>query len=137
MSKVFNIKGSRLNKFTGGGQEKAEETRKNIQITPALHQMIRDVIIEEETNLKGFVATAIDNYIEEVAGIGEGPVYTKSDAGIVNTTIFLPKELVKVIKRVSRHIKITENELIVRCLVKSLGMMMEKYPHIITGAIKM
>lgn len=135
MSKAFNIKGSRFNKFMGGNKGNNDEIRKNILITPALHQMIRDVVIEEETSLKGFASDAIDKHIEKVAGMGSKPCFEKTDAGTVATTVFLPRDLAKEIKRTANHAKISENELMVRCLVAGLKTMKNKYPEIIIDTI--
>ena len=135
MSKTINLRDSKNNKFTRGNPAKGKETRKNIHIAPSLHQMIRDVIIEEETNMKGFASDAIDRHIEEVADMGDKPCFVNADGKIVNTTIFLPRELAKEIKRISNHSKISENELMVRCLMAGLKTMKDKYPEIIIDII--
>lgn len=135
MSKTINLRDSKNNKFTRGNPAKGKETRKNIHIAPSLHQMIRDVIIEEETNMKGFASDAIDRHIEEVADMGDKPCFVNADGKNVNTTIFLPRELAKEIKRISNHSKISENELMVRCLMAGLKTMKDKYPEIIIDII--
>ena len=135
MSKSINLKDSKNNKFTRGEPAKGKETRKNIHIAPSLHQMIRDVIIEEETSMKGFASVAIDRHIDEVADMGDKPCFENADGKTVNTTIFLPRELAKEIKRISSHSKISENELMVRCLVAGLRKLKNKYPEYINEAI--
>ena len=135
MGKSINLRDSKNNKFTGGNPAKGKETRKNILIAPSLHQMIRDVIIEEETNMKGFASSAIDKHIDEVADMGDKPCFENADGKTVNTTIFLPRELAKEIKRISSHSKISENELMVRCLVAGLRKLKNKYPEYINEAI--
>lgn len=135
MSKTINLRDSKNNKFTRGNPAKGKETRKNIYIAPSLHQMIRDVIIEEETNMKGFASDAIDRHIEEVADMGDKPCFVNADGKTVNTTIFLPRELAKEIKRISNHSKISENELMVRCLVAGLRTLKDKYPEYINETI--
>lgn len=134
MSKSINLRDSKNNKFTRGEPAKGKETRKNILIAPSLHQMIRDVIIEEETSMKGFASVAIDRHIDEVADMGDKPCFEKTEK-TVNTTIFLPRELAKEIKRISSHSKISENELMVRCLVAGLRKLKDKYPKYIQEAI--
>ena len=134
MGKSINLRDSKNNKFTGGNPAKGKETRKNILIAPSLHQVIRDVIIEEETNMKGFASDAIDRYIEEVADMVDMPYFDKTEK-TVNTTIFLPRELAKEIKRISSHSKISENELMLRCLVAGLRTLKTKYPEYINEAI--
>lgn len=134
MGKSINLRDSKNNKFTGGNPAKGKETRKNILIAPSLHQVIRDVIIEEETNMKGFASDAIDRHIEEVADMVDMPYFDKTEK-TVNTTIFLPRELAKEIKRISSHSKISENELMVRCLVTGLRKLKNKYPEYINEAI--
>ena len=135
MSKSINLKDSKNNKFTRGNPAKGKETRKNILIAPSLHQMIRDVIIEEETSMKGFASVAIDRHIDEVADMGDKPYFENAVGKTVNTTIFLPRELAKEIKRISSHSKISENELMVRCLVAGLRKLKNKYPEYINEAI--
>lgn len=135
MSKTINIKGAKFNKFTGRNQAKNEETRKNILLAPSLYQMIRDVIIEEETSMKGFASVAIDRYIDDVADMGDKPCFKNEGGKTVNTTIFLPRELAKEIKRTASHAKISENELMVRCLVAGLRKLKDKYPEYINEAI--
>ena len=134
MGKSINLRDSKNNKFTGGNPAKGKETRKNILIAPSLHQVIRDVIIEEETNMKGFASDAIDRHIEEVADMVDMPYFDKTEK-TVNTTIFLPRELAKEIKRISSHSKISENELMLRCLVAGLRKLKTKYPEYINEAI--
>ena len=134
MGKSINLRDSKNNKFTGGNPAKGKETRKNILIAPSLHQVIRDVIIEEETNMKGFASDAIDRHIEEVADMVDMPYFDKTEK-TVNTTIFLPRELAKEIKRKSSHSKISENELMLRCLVAGLRKLKTKYPEYINEAI--
>ena len=134
MGKSINLRDSKNNKFTGGDPAKGKETRKNILIAPSLHQVIRDVIIEEETNMKSFASDAIDRHIEEVADMVDMPYFDKTEK-TVNTTIFLPRELAKEIKRISSHSKISENELMVRCLVTGLRKLKNKYPEYINEAI--
>lgn len=135
MSKSINLKDSKKNKFTRGNPAKGKETRKNILIAPSLHQIIRDVIIEEETSMKGFASVAIDRHIDEVADMGDKPCFYNEDGKTVNTTIFLPRELAKEIKRTASHAKISENELMVRCLVAGLRTLKDKYPEYINEAI--
>ena len=79
MSKSINLKDSKNNKFTRGEPAKGKETRKNIHIAPSLHQMIRDVIIEEETSMKGFASVAIDRHIDKVADMGDKPCFENAD----------------------------------------------------------
>ena len=95
MSKSINLRDSKNNKFTGGNPSKDKETRKNILIESSLHQVIRDVVIEEETSMKGFVSDAIDKHIEEVAGMGGLSSREKAEVKTVATTVFLPRELAK------------------------------------------
>lgn len=135
MGKSINLRDSKNNKFTGGNPAKGRETRKNILIDPALHQMIWDVIIEEETTMKGFASDAIDKHIEEVAEMGDRPYLKNSDTITVTTTVFLPRELAKDVKRTASRAKISENELMVRCLVARLMTMKDKYPEIIKETI--
>ena len=135
MSKIINTKGAKDNKFTGGNPAKDKETRKNILIESSLHQVIRDVVIEEETSMKGFVSDAIDKHIEEVAGMGGLSSREKAEVRTVATTVFLPRELAKEVKRTASHAKISENELMVRCLMAGLKTMKDKYPEIIIDVI--
>lgn len=135
MGKSINLRDSKNTKFTGGNPVKDKEARKNILIAPSLHQMIRDVIIEEETSMKGFASVAIDRYIDDVADMGDKPCFKNEGGKTVNTTIFLPRELAKEIKRTASHAKISENELMVRCLVAGLRKLKDKYPEYINEAI--
>ena len=77
MGRTIKLRNSKNNKFTRKNQEKGKETRKNILIDPSLYQVIQDVIIEEEMNMKGFVSDAIDKHIEEVADMGDRPISRK------------------------------------------------------------
>jgi hypothetical protein len=135
MGKTINLRDSKNNKFTRGNPAKGKETRKNILIAPSLHQMIRDVIIEEETSMKGFASVAIDRHIDEVADMGDKPCFENAEGKTVNTTVFLPRELAKEVKRTASHAKISENELMVRCLMAGLKTMKDKYPEIIIDII--
>ena len=135
MSKSINLRDSKNNKFMGGNPSKDKETRKNILIESSLHQVIRDVVIEEETSMKGFVSDAIDKHIEEVAGMGGLSSREKAEVKTVATTVFLPRELAKEVKRTASHAKISENELMVRCLMAGLKTMKDKYPEIIIDII--
>jgi hypothetical protein len=67
MGRPIKIKNSRNTKFTEESEEKEKVTRMNIVIASSLHHMIREVIIEEETGMKGFVTEAINKFIEDVA----------------------------------------------------------------------
>jgi hypothetical protein len=135
MGRSIKLRNSKNNKFTRKNQEKGRETRKNILIDPSLYQVIRDVIIEEETNMKGFASDAIDKHIEEVADMGGKPYFEKTEEKNVATTVYLPSELAKEVKRTACHAKISENELMVRCLVAGLKTMKDKYPKIIIDII--
>lgn len=134
MGKSINLRDSKNTKFTGGNPVKDKGARKNILIALSLHQMIRDVIIEEETSMKGFASDAINRHIEEVADMGDMPCFERTEK-TVNTTIFLPRELAKEIKRTAIHAGISENELMVRCLVAGLRTLKDKYPEYINEAI--
>ena len=85
--------------------------------------------------MKGFASVAIDRHIDKVADMGDKPCFENADGKTVNTTIFLPRELAKEIKRISSHSKISENELMVRCLVAGLRKLKDKYPEYINDAI--
>ena len=135
MGKTFNLRNSKNNKFVGGNPAKGKETRKNILIESSLHQVIRDVIIEEETSMKGFASDAIDKHIEKVVDMGGMSCCEKAVVKTVATTVFLPRELAKEVKRTASHAKICENELMVRCLVAGLKTMKDKYPEIIIDII--
>ena len=135
MGRPIKIKNSRNTKFTEESEEKEKVTRMNIVIASSLHHMIREVIIEEETGMKGFVTEAINKFIEAVADMDGLHVFMNKDEKTTATTVNLPSKLAKDIKRISYHTKITRNELMVRCLVVRLQSLKDKYPEYIKDTI--
>jgi hypothetical protein len=132
MGKSISLRGSKNTKFLGGNDSTNKTVRKNLLLSPSLYWVVRDVVIEEDVTMTKFIAAAIDSHID---GAAESPSIPASSDGVKNTTSFLPRDLAKEVKRTACHAKISENELMVRCLVAKLKTMKDKYPEIIIDII--
>lgn len=121
MARTVNLRDARNNKFirteSYRNEEKRRETvRKNIVMDHALHDLIVEVIIEKEMTLKRFVVESLEKYLEKITGSLDGGKTESEVEAKVGTSIFLPRELVKEIKRTSHATGSSENRVILECV---------------------
>ena len=131
MSKILNIKGAADRKFIASKPVK-DTTRKNIILDAKLHSIICLVLIEIGESLKMFVTTALETYL--TAEIETYPTMA-TNSGTVNTTIFLPREKFKQVKRTAKQQKKNENDVILTCIILRLRSLQKTYPKIIAEKI--
>lgn len=121
MARTVNLRDARNNKFirteSYRNEEKRRETvRKNIVMDHALHDLIVEVIIEKEMTLKRFVVESLERHLEKITGSLDGGKPETEAVAKVGTSVFLPRELVKEIKRTSHATGSSENRVILECV---------------------
>ena len=125
MARTVNLRDARNNKFIRSesylNEEKKRETvRKNIVMDHVLHDLIVEVIIEKEMTLKRFVVESLERYLEKTTGSLDDEKPETETVAKVGTSVFLPRELAKEIKRTSHAIGASENRVILECIKNEL-----------------
>ena len=121
MERTVNLRDARNNKFirteSYRNEEKKRETvRKNIVMDHALHDHVVDVIIEKEMSLNRFVVESLEMHLEKITGCLDGRRPDAEVVAKVGTSVFLPRELAKEIKRTSHATGASENMVILECI---------------------
>lgn len=86
----------------------------------SLHDLVVEVIIEKELSLKRFVVESLERHLEKITGNIDGRKPEPELVTKVGTSVFLPRELVKEIKRTSHATGASENIVILECVKAEL-----------------
>lgn len=86
----------------------------------SLHDLVVEVIIEKEVSLKRFVVESLERHLEKITDNIDGGKPEPEFVTKVGTSVFLPRELVKEIKRTSHATGASENIVILECVKAEL-----------------
>lgn len=133
MGNTFNLRGARSSKFTGSSSSRTRKGnlfRKNITLDRSFHGLVIEIIIEKEESLKQFVVRALERHLEKVTAgsVKRSPEQEKEHK--VGSSIIIPRDLVKDIKRASHTSGISENEVILQCLRAEIEALKESNPEL-------
>lgn len=96
----------------------------------SLHDLVVYVTIEKEISIKRFVEESLDRQIETIPASPDSWNVELEDESKVGTSVFLPRELAKEIKRTSHATGASENQVILKCVKAELKALKASNPEL-------
>lgn len=86
----------------------------------SLHDLVVYATIEKEISIKQFVEESLERQLEKITGSLDGGKPEAETVAKVGTSVFLPRELAKEIKRTAHATGASENRVILKCVEAEL-----------------